>query len=219
MNTASLTTETTDELDDWDALLEESIEPDDQANDEITPEKTPDAEPAPTAEAEPASSAADHKINGLLNELRHTREELKALRAQQQQLTAQASVRDFSSEKAQLQKQWEDGELDSDAYQERREALILEQAQHLAAAQFQQLQQQQQQQVQAQTWQQVIGPWQEKHADFLANPIRRNAVNELISSLDSDPHTRLSDQALLEKVEAAPLKPLTGNPKTHPQRR
>jgi len=86
----------------------------------------------------------------------------------------------------------------------------------VAATQFQQLQAQQQQQVQAQAWEQVIGPWQAKHADFLANPIRRNVVNDLIARLDSDPNNRLNDQELLEKVEAAAFEAFNWQPKATP---
>jgi len=213
MNTSRLDPETelhdTDELDD---VLDEALdEPGEEAVD-FTPETQTDQ--ARQSENTPATETPEHKINGLLNELRHTREELKALRAQQQAQASHTPIRDFAAEKMRLQKQWEDGELDSDAYQDQRETLILEQAQHLAATQFQQLQHHQQQQAQAQAWQQVIGPWEEKHADFLANPIRRNAVNELIATLDSDPHTRLSDEELLAKVEAAAFDAFNWQPKT-----
>jgi|GEM_PF-1337689 len=216
MNTSTATPETephdTDVLED---LLDESLEDIHDEAVDSTPEPASD-EPATSSAEEPIAQTQtptpEHKINGLLNELRHTREELKALRAQQQAQAKSTPVRDFAAEKAHLQKQWEDGELDSQAYQEQREALILEQAQHLAAAQFQQLQQQQQQQAQAHAWQQIIGPWEEKHAEFLANPIRRNAVNELIAALDSDPNTRLSDQELLAKVEAAAFEAFNWQP-------
>jgi len=220
MNTSTLAPETASyDTDELEALLDESVdeslvEPGDEPLEPKT--DVPPAQQDDTPAVDAPEPITDHKINGLLNELRHTREELKALRSQQQAQATVSPVRDFASEKAHLQKQWEDGELDSDAYQNQRETLILEQAQHLAAAQFQQLQQQQQQHAQAHAWQQVIGPWEEKHADFLANPIRRNAVNDLINALDSDPNRRLSDQELLAKVEAAAFEAFNWQPKTTP---
>jgi len=220
MNTDTFTPETnTATTDEFDELLEESFDDsDDQTleNKEAAQAQTEASNETIASEKPEASASQEHKINGLINELRHTREELKALRTQQQAQADNEPVRDFAAEKARLHKQWEDGEIDSDAYQDQREALILQQAQQVAAAQFQQLQQQQQQQIQAQAWEQVIGPWQEKHADFLANPIRRNVVNDLIARLDSDPNNRLNDQELLEKVEAAAFEAFNWQPKTAP---
>lgn len=165
---------------------------------------------ADAGEGEPAGSAApgedDEKVdkkalNGVLAELRATREEVKALKAQQQARAELPTSRDFKAERDALKEKWDTGELDTDEYHEQRDALVLEEAEHRAAVRFHQLQQQAADDSATQAWQVKVTAWEEQNKDFLANPIRRKAVNDLMTALEADPANKLSDEELLEKVQ------------------
>lgn len=149
---------------------------------------------------------------GVLAELRATREELKAYKQQQHVVPALPEPKDFKAEKDALKEKWEAGDLDTDDYTEQREALTLEEAEHRAAVRFHQMQQQAQQESVNAAWQTKVSAWQQQHADFLANPIRRKAVDDLLVTLDSDPDNKLSDDELLAKVQETAFEAFNWNP-------
>ncbi len=140
-------------------------------------------------------------FNGVVAELRQTREELKAVKAQQSLSLAAPEARDFAKEKAELREKWDAGEIDTDQYNDLRDALVVQEAKHGAALHFHSLQQATQKQAAEEEWNSAIGAWQTANADFLANPIREKAVNDLLVSLESDPNNKLSNAELIAKVE------------------
>lgn len=142
------------------------------------------------------------QFNGVLKELRETREEVKAYKAQQVAATVAApDARDFAKEKAELREKWDSGEIESDEYYEQRDALVVEEARHAAVVQFHSLQQASQKQAVEQEWNSAITAWQTANADFLANPLRQQAVAQLIDSLGNDPNSPLSNEELIAKVQ------------------
>lgn len=160
---------------------------------------TPSADPAttPEDEAKPIDAKA---FNGVLTALRETREELKALKASQAAPVAVPDARDFAAERAALKEQWNDGDLDTDAYNDARDALVLEEAEHRSAVRFHSMQQQAASEAATTQWQEKVTAWQTENADFLANPIRRKAVGELMAELEASGE-KLTDEELLAKVQ------------------
>lgn len=143
-------------------------------------------------------------FNGLMAELRQTREEVKAYKAQQAALAEAPSDRDFAAERAALKEQWENGDIDTDEYNDKRDALVLEQADHRVSARMYQAQQAQEKaaaEQATQAWNAKVQSWEKDNADFLANPLRRKAVNDLLAALDSDPTNRMTDDELLAEVQ------------------
>lgn len=169
-----------------------------------------EGDPAPAAK-DPAAPAAeevadDGKVDkkafdGVLAELRATREEVKALKQQSAALAAPPEDRDFKAERDALREKWDNGDVDTDAYNEQRDALVIEEAEHRAAVRFHALQQQQAAESANQAWNSKVSAWETANAEFLANPIRKKAVNDLLAVLDGDPNKRLSDDDLLAEVE------------------
>jgi|GEM_PF-7085490 len=82
MNSDTLIPETDSQTtDEFDELLEESFADSDEPaleNEALAQAQTEVNGETITSEKPEASVSQDHKINGLINELRHTREELKA---------------------------------------------------------------------------------------------------------------------------------------------
>lgn len=143
-------------------------------------------------------------FNGLLAELRQTREEVKAYKAQQAALAEAPADRDFTAERAALKEQWENGDIDTDEYNDKRDALVLEQADHRVAARMYQAQKAQEKaaaEQAIQAWNAKVQSWEADNADFLANPLRRKAVNDLLAALDADPANRMTDEELLAEVQ------------------
>lgn len=175
---------------------------------------------APKGEGEDGAAADtpdDEKVdkkafNGLLNELRSTREEVKALKAQQTTVPELPEPKDFKAEKTALKDKWEAGDLDTDEYHDQRDTLTLEEAEHRAAVRFHTMQQQAQQANVNAAWQEKVSAWEQTNADFLANPIRKKAVSDLMTELDSDPNNKLSDEELLEKVQVTAFEAFNWSP-------
>lgn len=143
-------------------------------------------------------------FNGLLAEVRELREERKAFKAQQAALLEAPTDRDFAAERAALKEQWENGDIDTDTYNDKRDALVLEQADHRVAARMYQAQQAQEKaaaEQATQAWNAKVQSWEKDNADFLANPLRRKAVNDLLAALDADPANRMTDEELLAEVQ------------------
>lgn len=203
------------------ALLDnEDAEAEEQADDG---ENEPTAEAAPAADegkpegatdpeavaADPAKDDAtgdDDKVdrkalNGVLNDLRITRDELKALKASQQAYTALPDARDFKAERAALKEQWDAADLDTDEYNDARDSLVLEEAEHRAAVRFHSMQQQAAKDAATNEWSQSVTGWEKANADFLANPIRRKAVSDLLEAFDTDPNNKMTNEELLAKVQ------------------
>lgn len=137
------------------------------------------------------------EVNGELKELRSR---VDAMQQERVVADARAQMRDFAAEKVALRHQRDGGELDDDEYLDKRDALVVEEAEQRALMKAVQFQQEQQREQSEQAWKQRIGEWESTNADFLANSIRRNAVASLLEEYSKD--SSLSDADLLAKVEA-----------------
>lgn len=161
-------------------------------------------EGAGAADGDEGKTVSLKAFNGLMAELRQTREEVKAYKAQQAALAEAPSDRDFAAERAALKEQWENGDIDTDEYNDKRDALVLEQADHRVSARMYQAQQAQEKaaaEQATQAWNAKVQSWEKDNADFLANPLRRKAVNDLLAALDNDPTNRMTDDELLAEVQ------------------
>lgn len=193
----------------------------------------PAADPAKTADPAKAAKAADpapadeddakpvdrKAFNGVLNELRETREKLKLVEAKQGAFVApEGEPRDFKAEREALKERWDNADLDTDEYNNARDTLVLEEAEYRATARFHALQAQSQVQAAKNSWDESVGAWEAANAEFMANPIRRKAVADLIVQLDTDPDNKLDDAALLAKVQETAFEAFnwTGKPATVP---
>lgn len=169
-------------------------------------------------DSKPVDRAA---FNGVLKDLRETREELKQLKAQKPSVSQRPADRDFAVEKQSLREKWDAGDIDTDEYNEQRDALVVAEAEHRATVRFHELQEaqrqdtiRQQQEADLQSWNGKVQKWEAENADFLANPIRRQAVASLMAQLDAeqDPTKRLSDDALLDTVRKQAHEAFNWNP-------
>ncbi|HHA2677526.1 TPA: hypothetical protein ACOECQ_003664, partial [Stenotrophomonas maltophilia] len=169
-------------------------------------------------DSKPVDRAA---FNGVLKELRETREELKQFKAQKPSVSQRPADRDFAVEKQSLREKWDAGDIDTDEYNEQRDALVVAEAEHRATLRFHELQEaqrqdtiRQQQEADLQSWNGKVQKWEAENADFLANPIRRQAVASLMAQLDAeqDPTKRLSDDALLDTVRKQAHEAFNWNP-------
>lgn len=170
-------------------------------------------EDTPNRDEDDAKPVDQRAFNGVLAELRELRQSEREAKRELQELREKFAApaepeRDFDAERAALKEKLENGDLDDDEYQEAKDALLVEQAEARAAARFEQQRQaqvrqqiEQQAQQQAQSWNQKIGAWVEQNQEFMANPIRADAIAGLIQKLGADPN--IPDDDLLKQVESA----------------
>lgn len=170
-------------------------------------------EDAPKPDDDDAKPVDQRAFNGVLAELRELRQSEREAKRELQELREKFAApaepeRDFDAERAALKEKLENGDIDDDQYQEAKDALLVEQAELRAVARYEQQRQaqvrqqiEQQAQQQAQSWNQKIGAWVEQNQDFMANPIRADAVAGLIQKLGADPN--VTDDDLLKQVESA----------------
>lgn len=156
------------------------------------------ADEADEDDAKPVDRKA---FNGVLKDLRITREELKAMKAQQSVQLVAPSDRDFKTERSSLKEQWDNGELDTDEYNDKRDALVLDEADHRAAVRFHTMQSEAASTAATSAWNGKVSAWEADNADFLANPIRKKAVNDLMAELEANPDSKLTDDELLSTVQ------------------
>lgn len=189
---------------------------DPEAFDEDEPgDKTGQAEDADaSAEGGDDAKPVDQRaFNGVLSDLRDTRKELSAAQRELQEMREKFAEppqveRNFDEERAALKARYDDGDLDYDQYEEEKEALLLEQAEARALAKLAQQQQAAAEQQassaaaeQQAAWNEKVGAWVNANKDFMSNPVRANAVRDLIGQLGQD--VTLSDDELLAAVETA----------------
>lgn len=137
------------------------------------------------------------EVNGALKELRT---KVDAMQQEREAAAVKAQARDFAAEKAALRDARDNGDLTDDEYLDKRDALVIEEAEQRAAVKLTQLQAEQQRVQREQAWQQRITAWEAANADFLSNAIRRDAVERLMAKYGQD--ASLSDEALIARVEA-----------------
>lgn len=158
------------------------------------------------------------EFNGVLNELRQTREKLK-----QANTEPAPPPRDFDAELRQLDEKldaeqqalldrYDEGELDAGElareqtrllkeYQASVRTVTVDESKHVAATTLQQEKAAAAAQSAQQEWDAAIGAWKESNADFLANPIRRNAVAALLDQFGAD--AALTNEQVIEEVQKA----------------
>ena len=178
---------------------------------------------APAAEAEDGAAADDAPVsrkefNGVLNELRETRKELKQARTE-----PAAPARDFDAELKSLDEKldadqkslldrYDEGEIDATElareqsrlmkeYQGSVRGITVDESKQVAAATIQKQQAEAAAQSVQQAWDSAIGTWKDQNTEFLANPIRRDAVAKLLEQYGAD--DSLSNEQVIEQVQAA----------------
>lgn len=149
------------------------------------------------------------QINGLKNALIEERNKNKQFKS----LDLPQAPKDFAAEKKALREKWDAGEMETEAYQEQRDAITLEQARFESALTFAQLQQKSALEQAQQSWAERVTTWEKEHEDFLSNPLRRKAVNDLMDEFDRDPNNRLSDDDLLRRVQETAFEAFNWTPK------
>lgn len=149
------------------------------------------------------------QINGLKNALIEERNKNKQFKS----FDLPSAPKDFAAEKKALREKWDAGEMETEAYQEQRDAITLEQARFESALTFAQLQQKSALEQAQQSWSERVTTWEKEHEDFLSNPLRRKAVNDLMDEFDRDPNNRLSDDDLLRRVQETAFEAFNWTPK------
>lgn len=157
--------------------------------------------------AEEAAAGGGDKVDrkafdGVLADLRATRDEVKELKAFKNTISqAPAAPKDFDAEFKAIQKQYDDGDLTLDERLAAERALSREEAQYSALVTVHQANNANALKSAEDAWTEQVGAWSAANAEFLSNPIRKDAVGRLMDQLGSDPS--LSNEQLLEKVEKA----------------
>lgn len=127
--------------------------------------------------------------------------------AEREQIKAQ-----WDSETAALKKQWDDGDLDADEYHDQRDALTVkygelgnaltvEEARHVVVTERVASRQQAVQEAAQTRWNEKIAGWVAANEAFMANPIRKKAVADLLITLDSEGDNALDDDALIALMQ------------------
>jgi hypothetical protein len=163
---------------------------------------------AATSEDDAAGKAGDSRapmipkarfdeVNG---ELKDLKSRLESLEAQRQAVLAPiATDRDFAAEKKALQQRYDDGEIDISEYMDGREAIVIEEAKHAARVEGAVMSAELAKKNAQDAWDAAVNAWQTKHADFLANQVRRDIVEGLFEKLGADPN--LTNEQLIAQVE------------------
>ncbi len=179
-----------------------AVEPSTEGGEELTPELLEAV--AKIGESEPSGpmipkARFDERTGELKDKLHDTEQRLAALEAQQKSFLTPPGERDFAAEKAALKSQYQEGGMLDDDYQDKRDALILEEAEHRALIRHAALEQQRVQQAAQLNWDSRLAAWKEDNAEFLSNGVRAGIVAQLLQQYGSD--GSMSDADLLAKVE------------------
>jgi len=175
------------------------------------------AAPPPAGEDKDEQPVSRKEFNGVLNELRETRQALK------QAKTEAPPARDFDGElkaldekldtdQQELLGRYDEGEIDAaelakeqarlmKEYQSSVRGITVDESKHVAATTIKQQQEEAAAQTVQQAWDAAIGAWKGDNADFLANPIRRDAVAKLLEQYGAD--ESLSNEQVIEAVQSA----------------
>lgn len=141
-------------------------------------------------------------FDGVLADLRATRDEVKELKAFKNTISqAPAAPKDFDAEFKSIQEKYDAGDLSLDERLEAERKLGREEAQYTALVTVHQANNANALKSAEDAWTEQVTAWSTTNADFLSNPIRKDAVGRLIDQLGAD--ASLSNEALLEKVEKA----------------
>lgn len=141
----------------------------------------------------------DEATGKLKDRLDTVQSELETFKAQQQAALAPLPKRDFAEERATIKQKFAAGDLDEDEYQDQREALILEEAEHKAHARLMLAQAEQQRVAAEQMWMSKFNAWADRNSEFMANEIRKDYAVMLVNRFSQDPS--LTDEQVFEKAE------------------
>lgn len=163
------------------------------------------------------------RLDEVLNRVSELERQLRDRDARDAAVGGAAPDRDFAAERGQiktqwdaetatLKKQWDDGDLDADEYHDQRDALTnkyselghaltVEEARHVAKAERVAASQQAAQEAAQTHWNQKIAQWVAANDAFMANPIRKKAVADLLVELDTQGNGSLDDDALIALMQ------------------
>lgn len=190
-----------------------------QAND---PPSVPETETAAPARGS-VPMIPKPRLDEVLNRVSELERQLRDRDARDVAVGGAAPDRDFAAERGQvkaqwdaetatLKKQWDDGDLDADEYHDQRDALsnkyselghalTVEEARHVAKAERVAASQQAAQEAAQTVWNQKIAEWVTANDAFMANPIRKKAVADLLMELDTQGDGSLDDDALIALMQ------------------
>ncbi|MGO1073583.1 hypothetical protein [Lysobacter sp. CA199] len=207
-----------------DDLIEESTK--EGANESLLPPGDPTSmsetdTPAPVRGAVPMIPKP--RLDEVLNRVSELERQLRDRDARDAALAGGAPDRDFDAERGQikaqwetetatLKKQWDDGDLDADEYHDQRDALTskygglgnaltVEEARHVAKAERVAANQQAAQDAAQTRWNDKIAQWVAANDAFMGNPIRKKAVADLLTALDTEGDSTLDDDALIAMMQ------------------
>lgn len=213
---------------DPDAFDEDHIDESNEIDASESPSQASDPASAPETEtAAPARSSVPMipkpRLDEVLNRVSELERQLRDRDARDAAVNGAAPDRDFASERGQikaqwdgetvtLKKKWDDGDLDADEYHDQRDALTrkysemghaltVEEARHVAKAERVAAGQQAAQEAAQTLWNQKIAEWVTANDAFMANPIRKKAVADLLVELDTQGDGSLDDDALIALMQ------------------
>lgn len=112
--------------------------------------------------------------------------------------------KDFAAELAKLEEQYENGDLETDAYNKAMRDLNREEARYEGRVEAikaaNELRQSEFQAAQQQTWNQAAAEFEAANAEFLANPLRKKAMQEAIATVDQQTEGKLPPAELLARA-------------------
>lgn len=133
-------------------------------------------------------------------------------------LPVPAAPKDFDAAKAELRKQYDDGDLSQDELTDKLVELGEEKAAWVAQKNtIEQINAQRQAEALAadpNTFENVQARWVTQHADFMANPIRAKAMQDAVVLIDTQTGGKLSSQELLEKASKVAFEAYNYTPPT-----
>jgi len=163
------------------------------------------------------------RLDEVLNRVSELERQLRDREARDAAVWSAPQARDFAVERGQikaqwdaetaaLKKQWDDGDLDADEYHDQRDALTVkygelgnaltvEEARHVVATERVASRQQAVQEAAQTRWNEKIAGWVASNEAFMANPIRKKAVADLLIALDTEGDDALDDDALIARMQ------------------
>ncbi|MEI2453849.1 hypothetical protein [Lysobacter firmicutimachus] len=207
-----------------DDLIEESgeVTVSESPSQPYEPVSVPETETAPPARGS-VPMIPKPRLDEVLNRVSELERQLRDRDARDAAVGVATQDRDFAAERGQvkaqwdaeiatLKKQWDDGDLDADEYHDQRDALTnkyserghaltVEEARHVAKAERVAASQQAAQEAAQTSWNQKIAEWVAANDAFMANPIRKKAVADLLAELDTQGDGSLDDDALIALMQ------------------
>ncbi len=168
----------------------------------------------PKARFDDAVNKERERAQKAIEDAEAMRARLKALedRVNLQHAIPEAPEKDFAKEKADLRKKYDDGDIDAEQYEVERDKIVIAETAYLvkrdvavasAAAAAADIEA---------DWNTKITAWVETNAEFMANPIREQAVASLLEKYGKD--GSMSNADLLARVEKEAFEAFNYKPST-----